>query len=113
MEAAFFPPGREYTDDETIHIGSIKTVIGHTEGAAGLAGLLRAALAIRHATIPPNLLFHRMSPRVQPYSKYIHVPTTSSSWPTLPKGCLRRASINSFGMFRFRERVDRTATDLH
>lgn len=101
VEAAFFPPGREYEDEEFIYIGSIKTVIGHTEGTAGIAGLLRAALAVRHGVIPPNLLFSRMSPKVQPYTKHLHLPAASNLWPTLPAGSPRRASINSFGELFF------------
>jgi hypothetical protein len=54
VEAAFFPPGRDYADDEVLYIGSIKSIIGHTEGTAGLAGLLRAALAVRHGKSDPN-----------------------------------------------------------
>jgi len=99
VEAAFFPPGRDYADNEILHIGSIKTIIGHTEGAAGLAGLLRAALALRHGVIPPNLLFGRMNPSVQPYTKHLHLPTVANPWPSLPRGCPRRASINSFGEY--------------
>lgn len=105
VEAAFFPPGREYGDDETLYIGSIKTIVGHTEGTAGLAGLLRASLAVRHATIPPNLLFHRMNPKVQPYRKHLHLPTAPSHWPALPQGCPRRASVNSFGKYHRQTRI--------
>ena len=97
IEAAFFPSSRDYADDEILHIGSVKTIIGHTEGAAGLAGLLRASLAVRHGVIPPNLLFGRMNPAVGPYSKHIHLPTAPNPWPILPRGSPRRASVNSFG----------------
>ncbi|KAF2188006.1 ketoacyl-synt-domain-containing protein [Zopfia rhizophila CBS 207.26] len=97
VEAAFFPPGQEYSDDEILYIGSIKTVIGHTEGTAGIAGLLRAALAVQNSVMPPNLLFQRMSHMVAPFTKHLRVVSAANPWPPLPLGCPRRASINSFG----------------
>ncbi|KAL5357558.1 putative hybrid PKS/NRPS enzyme EqiS-like protein, partial [Aspergillus floccosus] len=95
---AFFG-GREeeLQEADAIHIGSIKTIIGHTEGTAGLAGLLKAALAIKNGYIPPNMLFNSMNPAVAPYAKHLRLPTTLKPWPTLPNGAVRRASVNSFG----------------
>lgn len=80
-----------------LYVGSIKTVIGHTEGAAGLAGLLKGSLSIQHGVIPPNLLFNRLNPELEPFYHGLHVPTTAKAWPELPKGVPRRVSINSFG----------------
>ncbi|ORY16811.1 hypothetical protein BCR34DRAFT_506815 [Clohesyomyces aquaticus] len=97
IAAAFFPPGQEYTDNEILYVGSIKTVVGHTEGTAGIAGLLKAALAVRYGVIPPNLLFSRMNPAVAPFTKHMRLVTAANPWPDLPTGCPRRASINSFG----------------
>lgn len=97
VQASFFPPGRDYSDDETLYIGSIKTIVGHTEGTAGIAGLLRAGLAVRYGFIPPNALFTRMNPQVAPFTKHLRVATAANPWPLLPDGCPRRASINSFG----------------
>ncbi|KAI3032561.1 Zinc-binding dehydrogenase family protein [Aspergillus niger] len=91
---AFFP---ERDSKGELFVGSIKTVIGHTEGTAGLAGLMKACLALRNATIPPNLLFNKLNPDLEPFTSHLHVPTASQSWPRLPHGIPRRASINSFG----------------
>lgn len=99
IEAAFFPAGEEHGDDEVLYVGSIKTVIGHTEGTAGIAGLLRASLAVRSGSIPPNLLFNRMNPEVSRHARHLRLVTATKPWPALPKGCPRRASVNSFGMY--------------
>ena len=90
--------GRSISDDP-LYVGSIKTVIGHTEGTAGIAGLLKASLAIQHSTIPPNLLLDRLNPSVERYYKGLHVPTSAKQWPALPEGVPRRASVNSFGTY--------------
>ena len=88
--------GRSVSDDP-LYVGSIKTVIGHTEGTAGIAGLLKASLAMQHNIIPPNLLLNRLNPSVERYYQGLHVPTSAKQWPTLPEGVPRRASVNSFG----------------
>ncbi|KAK7921531.1 Beta-ketoacyl synthase [Apiospora marii] len=82
---------------QVLYVGSIKTVIGHTEGTAGLAGLLKASLSIQNATIPPNLLFNELNPAIDPYYGFLQIPTAPKRWPVLPPGVPRRASINSFG----------------
>jgi hybrid polyketide synthase/nonribosomal peptide synthetase ACE1 len=52
---------------EKLFVGSIKTVIGHTEGTAGLAAIIKAGLALQHRVIPPNRLFDRLNPKIRPY----------------------------------------------
>ncbi|KAF5694735.1 polyketide synthase [Fusarium denticulatum] len=92
-----------FDDDETssedadkLYCGSIKTVIGHTEGCAGLAGLLKASLAVQNATIPPNLLFNTLNPSIKPFYDRLQVPTAAMPWPEVHSGP-RRVSLNSFG----------------
>jgi acyl transferase domain-containing protein len=99
LSMAFFPAGCHdaENEDETLLVGSIKTVIGHTEGTAGIAGLIKACLALQHATVPPNLLFRRLNPALQPFTKHLRIPLTSEPWPELCDGVPRRASVNSFG----------------
>lgn len=77
-----------------LHVGGIKTIIGHTEGTAGLAGILKAVLAMRHATIPANLLFNRLNPRVEPFYKNLRIPTSALEWPAVAENQPRRASVN-------------------
>ncbi|RAH75492.1 uncharacterized protein BO66DRAFT_467184 [Aspergillus aculeatinus CBS 121060] len=80
-----------------LYVGSIKTVIGHTEGTAGLAALLKASLALQHGVIPPNLLFQHLNPRITPFYDAVEVPTQAIAWPETSPGSPRRASVNSFG----------------
>lgn len=80
-----------------LYIGSIKTIIGHLEGCAGLAGLLKSSLALAHSAIPGNMLFERLNPSIKPFCNNIEIPTSTLPWPSVPKGSPRRASTNSFG----------------
>ncbi|KAL8820238.1 MAG: hypothetical protein Q9223_001502 [Gallowayella weberi] len=83
--------------DIPLYVGSIKTVIGHTEGAAGLAGLLKGSGIIQRGFIPPNLLFNKLNPAIEPYYKGLQIPTAQRPWPKLAPGVPRRVSVNSFG----------------
>ncbi|KAF1829261.1 hypothetical protein BDW02DRAFT_651485 [Decorospora gaudefroyi] len=83
--------------DAPLYVGSVKTVIGHLEGSAGLAGLLKGSTSIQNGTIPPNLLFSSLNPDIEPFYKGLRVPTEVTPWPELPKGVPRRVSVNSFG----------------
>ncbi|KAK0710384.1 hypothetical protein B0T21DRAFT_340648 [Apiosordaria backusii] len=78
-------------------VGSVKTVIGHTEGAAGLAGILKVVESMRHDTVPPNLHLHQLSPKVAKYATNLVVPTSPMPWPSVEPGQPKRGSINSFG----------------
>lgn len=92
-----FFPGNPDQNDGFLFVGSIKTVIGHTEGTAGLAGVLKASLAVQHGQIPGNLHFRELNPKIRPFYKNLRVPTELTPWPTLSKGEPRRVSVNSFG----------------
>ncbi|KAL2065966.1 hypothetical protein VTL71DRAFT_3636 [Oculimacula yallundae] len=98
VSRAFFGPEHKSSDDNNIlYVGSIKTIIGHTEGTAGLAGVVKASLALQNETIPPNMHFDKLSTTVQPFYNNLKIVTTAQSWPKLPVGVPRRASVNSFG----------------
>lgn len=84
-------------DSPPLHVGSIKTVLGHTESTAGVAGVLKAMLALQHSVIPPNMLFTRLNPKVVPFSTGLALPVTAQPWPAVLQGTPRRASVNSFG----------------
>jgi acyl transferase domain-containing protein len=81
--------------DRPCLIGSVKGNLGHLEAGAGIAGLIKTALALKHRQIPPNLHFNQPSPAI-PFDKLnIRVPTTLQTWPAPPGRGL--AGVNSFG----------------
>jgi hybrid polyketide synthase/nonribosomal peptide synthetase ACE1 len=94
---AFFGSKESQESNEKLYVGSIKTIIGHTEGTAGIAGLLRASLGMQHGFIPPNMLFDELNPDIEPYYGKLEILTEAKPWPKLPPGTPKRASVNSFG----------------
>ena len=80
---------------EPLYIGSVKTNIGHLEGCAGLAGLLKVVLCIEKGMIAPSLNYKNPNPSIPLEEWRLKVPTKAIPWPSLNGG--RRASINSFG----------------
>ncbi|KAI0545370.1 hypothetical protein F4679DRAFT_599733 [Xylaria curta] len=83
--------------DKKLLVGSIKTVIGHTEATAGIAGVLKVVWGLKHGLIPPNLHFENLNPKVQPFYSRLQIPTVTMPWPEPAPGQPRRASVNSFG----------------
>ncbi|KAL2291509.1 hypothetical protein FJTKL_12895 [Diaporthe vaccinii] len=83
--------------DTPLYVGSVKTIIDHLEGAAGLAGVLKGSAMIQQGFIDPGLLFNSLNPRVEPFYRGLHVPTQLAPWPKMPEGVPRRVSVNSFG----------------
>lgn len=99
IHSAFF--GDSVQNGESSHqpllVGSIKTVLGHSEGTAGIAAILKASLALQKSTIVPNLLLENLNPRIKPFIGQLRVATSSAPWPAVEAGQPRRASVNSFG----------------
>ncbi|KAJ2905390.1 hypothetical protein MKZ38_005488 [Zalerion maritima] len=89
--------GRDVGGDANMYVGSVKTCIGHLEGSAGLAGLIKACEAVRRGEIPPNMLFKKLNPKLEPFYGPLQIPTEALAWPSLAAGSPRRASVNSFG----------------
>lgn len=77
-----------------LYIGSIKTNVGHTEGASGLAGVIKSVLQLEHGAIAPNVNFERPNPQIDFDGWNIKVPTEVIPWPIEGQ---RRISVNSFG----------------
>ncbi|HTR38616.1 MAG TPA: amino acid adenylation domain-containing protein [Bryobacteraceae bacterium] len=77
-------------------IGSVKTNIGHLEAAAGIAGLIKATLALKHRTIPPSLHFQEPNPAISWEQMRLRVATALEPWPSATHPA--RAAVNSFGV---------------
>jgi len=88
---------REYTDRKQFcAIGTVKTNIGHTGGAAGVAGVLKLLLALKHRQIPPSLHYEKGSPAINFESSPFYVNTELQAW-RVEDGRKRRAAVSSFG----------------
>jgi epothilone polyketide synthase D len=79
---------------EPVLVGSVKTNVGHLEPAAGIAGLLKTVLALRHGEIPPHINLSTPNPKVGWGRLRISVPTSLTAWPA---GRPRMAAVSSFG----------------
>jgi acyl transferase domain-containing protein len=77
-------------------VGSIKSNIGHLDTAAGVAGLIKAALCLKHRTIVPSLHVTRPNPALSSSSTRLYINTSLRDWAC--DGGLRRAGVSSFGM---------------
>ncbi|CAG5126990.1 unnamed protein product [Candidula unifasciata] len=75
------------------YIGSVKTNIGHLESAAGVAGLIKVLLMMKHSKIVPSLHFQRPNPAIDFSGYQLKVPTVLTDWPDVHKV----ASVSSFG----------------
>ncbi|GAB1542961.1 hypothetical protein NUACC21_56350 [Scytonema sp. NUACC21] len=76
-------------------VGSVKTNIGHLEAAAGIAGLIKVALSLKHQQIPPSLHFQKPNPYI-PFDKLpLRVQQTLEPWPQ--ENGLALAGVSSFG----------------
>jgi len=77
-------------------IGSVKTNIGHLDTAAGMAGLIKATLALKHRKLPPSLHYEQPNPSIDFANSPFFVGTKLSEWKTA--GVPRRAGVSSFGI---------------
>ncbi|GJL77795.1 MAG: hypothetical protein NPINA01_07840 [Nitrospinaceae bacterium] len=76
-------------------MGSVKSNIGHLESASGIAGLMKAALALKHREIPPNLHFKHPHPEIDFEALKLKVPNELTPWPKNNGPAL--VGVNSFG----------------
>ncbi|HEX3126519.1 MAG TPA: SDR family NAD(P)-dependent oxidoreductase, partial [Thermoanaerobaculia bacterium] len=88
---------RLYTSErQYCALGSVKSNVGHLDRAAGVAALIKTALALEHGEIPPSLHFKRPNPRIDFESSPFYVNTALSEWKA--NGTPRRAGVSSFGV---------------
>ena len=89
--------GREREAEYPLVIGSVKTNIGHLESAAGVAGLIKAALTLKRGVIPKHLHFNDPNPTFDWDHQPLVVSDRMMDWPHAP-GRPRLAGVNSFGI---------------
>ncbi|MBF0135020.1 MAG: type I polyketide synthase [Magnetococcales bacterium] len=78
--------------DKPLWVGSVKTNFGHLESAAGIAGLIKAILAVEHGEIPPHMNFNHPSPHIDWANLPVRIPRTPEPWDA-PS---RVAGVSSF-----------------
>ena len=83
------------TPDTPCLIGSVKTNIGHLEAAAGMAGLIKTALALHHREIPASLHFDQPNPHIPFERLALEVAATRRPWPVANRRAV--AGVSSFG----------------
>ena len=96
LNAATAVYGRERGQENPLLIGSVKTNIGHLGPAAGVAGLIKSVLAMRHGVIPKHLNFRDPNPRIDWENLPVRVTDINTAWPA-NSGRLPLSGINSFG----------------
>ncbi|MFH8341768.1 polyketide synthase, partial [Streptomyces sp. AM6-12] len=90
-----FGPGAGLDDEERPVLGSVKSMIGHTMPAAGVAGLVKAALALHHGTLLPTL--HCEDPHPRLGATRFRTLARARPWDRHPDEPTRRAAVNAFG----------------
>jgi acyl transferase domain-containing protein/NADPH:quinone reductase-like Zn-dependent oxidoreductase/acyl carrier protein len=96
VEALAATVGRPRADGDVCYIGAAKASIGHLEAAAGVVGLIKAVLVLRHGEIPPQANFRTLSPHISLGGSCLAVPTAPVPWSkgTRP----RRIGTSGFGV---------------
>jgi len=87
--------GNDLAERQYCRIGSIKSNIGHLTHAAGVAGVIKAALSLRHGVIPPSIHYHKPNPTINFTDTPFVVNDTAYTWKA---GELFRIGVSSFGV---------------
>jgi acyl transferase domain-containing protein/NAD(P)-dependent dehydrogenase (short-subunit alcohol dehydrogenase family)/3-hydroxymyristoyl/3-hydroxydecanoyl-(acyl carrier protein) dehydratase/acyl carrier protein len=81
----------------SVALGSVKSQIGHTKGAAGAAGLIKLALGLHHKVLPPTINVDQPRAALGLQDSPFYVNTSTMPWVTDPRRPVRRAALSSFG----------------
>jgi phthiocerol/phenolphthiocerol synthesis type-I polyketide synthase A len=87
--------GRARPQGARLLIGAVKTNLGHLEAAAGIAGFIKAVLAVQRGHIPANLHFENPNPHIPFENLRLKVVDKPTDWPAMERP--RRAGVSSFG----------------
>jgi len=88
--------GAPRADGSRCVLGAVKTNLGHLEAAAGVAGLIKAVLALQHQRIPRNLNFRVQNPRIELEGSALALATAALAWPRGERP--RLAGVSAFGL---------------
>ncbi len=94
LREVFEASGR--ADRQWCALGSVKSQVGHTKGAAGACGLFKTVLALHHKALPPTIKVDRPNPHLEIEKSPFYLSTRARPW-VAAKGTPRRASVSSFG----------------
>ena len=97
MEAAAAVYGAGRDPDRPLLVGSVKSNIGHLEAASGIAGLIKATLALRKGVIPPHLHFRTPNPRLDWRRLPVRITTETTEWPRFEDKPML-AGVSAYGM---------------
>jgi acyl transferase domain-containing protein/surfactin synthase thioesterase subunit len=89
-----YGPGR--SQETPLYLGSVKTNFGHLEGAAGIAGLIKAVLCLSHRRLAPHLHLRQPNPKIPWRDLAVRVVTEAKDWPD--NGVARVAGVSAFGI---------------
>lgn len=95
VEALAETVGSARLSDQPCALGAVKTNLGHLESASGIAGFIKAVLALHHGEIPPNLHYHELNPHISLEGTRFFLPVQPTPWPRSERP--RFAGVSSFG----------------
>ena len=88
--------GANRSPEQPCIVGSVKSNFGHTEGAAGVAGLIKVALSLQHREIPASLHVKQPNPNIPWHDLHLTIGTARQPWPATDQPAL--AGVSAFGI---------------